>query len=307
MLDYSIPINDFNKLPLMAPKQKVMVTAFDLHGKPKDTIDLTKHSKIWINADGEIPNKIMQRFILQRKARPADNITLFVNQACINHSPLKIKDLKMAGFKVIAVENALLTNSKDHPYLVKLAKSILEKSLETKAVSDYVFFSDIFRMMRIVQEEGLYSDTDVLFSPTKAKQITTPFLLGCHQYYDSDADTNIFGMAESMMPDFYEKLVDALKETALQTYIGSTLLDDINKDNVHCFLKIPGILYFPEDTLKDEIKHTIKCFPELDDKITYQYEDHSFTSSENKENLYAEKNTDNLCEFFAKKLNLSIG
>lgn len=267
-------------------------------------IDLTKHTKIWINADGIIPDKIVNRLLAQQKVRPEDKITLFVNQACYLGSAEKIEKLKEAGIELINVEAALRT-SDDDPYLVKMVNCILEKAKDTRAVEDYVFAADILRMMNIVQDKGLYSDTDVLFLPTMGEQIAPAYLFGTHAGSEEmGPDTNVLGINKSLMSAFHHDLITSLKEEAMMTRIGSDNIEALNKNNVDCLRKIPGIMYYSPEVFRDELHHTISNFTQTQGHILFQIEDHSFTSEENKENLYqGNPKQDKLLHEFKKQLN----
>lgn len=267
-------------------------------------IDLSKHSKIWINANGIIPDKIINRLLAQQSARPDDKITLFVNEACFTGSATKIDQLKSAGIDLINIETNLNTAG-DHPYLIKMVSCILERAKETKEVRDYVFASDIIRMMRFVQEKGMYSDTDVLFFPSDKKEIeNTSYLFGAHATEFSGADTNVIAVEESLMNDFQKGIVEELNYYAHNEAPNAPQsLESMNKDNVVHLMKIPGIMYYAENIFKDESKHTINNFPETKGKVLYKLEDHSFTSEEKRQKLYqGEANLDPILIEFKKQL-----
>lgn len=173
-------------------------------------VPLKKHSKIWVHPDGIIPEKIYNRLLFQREIRPDDKLTLFVTQNCLTGSKDKIEGLESKGVKIKVIEQEL-SERNDDPYLVAFINNILEKVKLTKNVEDSVFASDFLRMTNMVQNEGLYSDTDVLFlNNDDSDVISTTHLFG-HHNDPSITDIHIFGLDSYTREKFHQNLVENLR------------------------------------------------------------------------------------------------
>ncbi|KTD22219.1 Uncharacterised protein [Legionella lansingensis] len=161
--------------------------------------------------DGIIPDKIHNRLLFQRKVRPDDSLIFFINEKCLAGSSDKIKELSEHGVKIKVIDDCL-SDKKDDPYLVTLIQNILGKVKLTKNAKDSVFASDLLRMTNMVQDEGLYSDTDVFFlNKNGSLIISTTHLFGHHN--DKTApDIHIFGIDSYTRKNFHASLVRNLKE-----------------------------------------------------------------------------------------------
>lgn len=265
-------------------------------------IDLQKHVKIWVNPDGIIPQKIIERLQLQREVRPNDSITLFVNDACIKKAPSKTHSLQNAGVNIKVIERELGRAHTDAPWLVNWVKAVLEKGRETKDIIYSVYAADLLRMMLIVQEDGLYSDTDVFFLPEKEGIIDNiSYLFGTHHEGGMGADVNVFGVDAYLRPSYYETLT-----TSLQAHIEGILgsVHAISAQNVYSLILLPSILYLPENLFKHEHEHTVLNFSQTKDSVLLQYEDHSWCDPQAKQWLYDDSKPDLLTFEVKKKLHL---
>ncbi|CCD04336.1 TPA: hypothetical protein ACHW7I_002150 [Legionella pneumophila] len=181
-------------------------------------IDLTRHSKIWINPDGEIPKKIVERLKWQKETRPRDAITLFVNRACEDKSNSALESLRACGVKIKIIELCLEKNEKqDDPFIIACFNKALALAKKEKNLVDRVRASvratNVLRLMKLVQHEGLYSDNDVLFLKFEATRLLSPYLLG--QYEGEVNDVHLFGVAinDPLTTDyFYTRLVEKMKK-----------------------------------------------------------------------------------------------
>lgn len=172
------------------------------------TIPLDKHVKIWVHPDGLIPKKVHERLLFQRELRPDDTLTLFLNKECLENNTNDLRALEEAGIKLVDIENAL-SESEDDKYLKQFIKNILAKVRDREDVTDSVFLSDILRVMEVVQNTGLYSDTDVLFLPgIPEKLLTQPYLFGTHK--GGMTDTHIFGVHSYKRQTCSESLIKVL-------------------------------------------------------------------------------------------------
>ncbi|HAT2010316.1 TPA: hypothetical protein I8Z88_002559 [Legionella pneumophila] len=182
------------------------------------SIDLTRHSKIWINPDGEIPKKIVERLKWQKETRPRDAITLFVNRACEDKSNSALESLRACGVKIKIIELCLEKNEKqDDPFIIACFNKALALAKKEKNLVDRVRASvratNVLRLMKLVQHEGLYSDNDVLFLKFEATRLLSPYLLG--QYEGEVNDVHLFGVAinDPLTTDyFYTRLVEKMKK-----------------------------------------------------------------------------------------------
>ncbi|CDZ77987.1 hypothetical protein BN59_02283 [Legionella massiliensis] len=173
-------------------------------------IMLNRHVKMWIHPDGLIPAKIINRLIFQRKIRPQDYLTFFVNQSCMNLEKTKIKLLTDLGIKIKNI-NASLAKAPDDPFLVAFARQILAKAALSKTVCDSVFATDFLRLLKVVQQEGVYSNNDVLFLNFSDEIfLRKQYLFGCHA--QGIPDTYIFAMDLDYSDIFYEELIEKIKE-----------------------------------------------------------------------------------------------
>ncbi|ANN94401.1 TPA: hypothetical protein ACK8Z3_001741 [Legionella pneumophila] len=181
-------------------------------------IDLTRHSKIWINPDGEIPKKIVERLKWQKETRPRDAITLFVNKACEDKSNSAVESLRACGVKIKIIELCLEKNEKqDDPFIIACFNKALALAKKEKNLVDRVRASvratNVLRLMKLVQHEGLYSDNDVLFLKFEATRLLSPYLFG--QYEGEVNDVHLFGVAinDPLTTDyFYTRLVEKMKK-----------------------------------------------------------------------------------------------
>ncbi|HAU1182818.1 TPA: hypothetical protein JBI17_08735 [Legionella pneumophila] len=181
-------------------------------------IDLTRHSKIWINPDGEIPKKIVERLRWQKETRPRDAITLFVNRACEDKSNSAVESLRACGVKIKIIELCLEKNEKqDDPFIIACFNKALALAKKEKNLVDRVRASvratNVLRLMKLVQHEGLYSDNDVLFLKFEATRLLSPYLFG--QYEGEVNDVHLFGVAinDPLTTDyFYTRLVEKMKK-----------------------------------------------------------------------------------------------
>ncbi|HHT9950999.1 TPA: hypothetical protein ACT9K3_000828 [Legionella pneumophila] len=181
-------------------------------------IDLTRHSKIWINPDGEIPKKIVERLKWQKETRPRDAITLFVNRACEDKSNSAVESLRACGVKIKIIELCLEKNEKqDDPFIIACFNKALALAKKEKNLVDRVRASvratNVLRLMKLVQHEGLYSDNDVLFLKFEATRLLSPYLFG--QYEGEVNDVHLFGVAinDPLTTDyFYTRLVEKMKK-----------------------------------------------------------------------------------------------
>ncbi|HAU3751113.1 TPA: hypothetical protein F7110_08805 [Legionella pneumophila] len=181
-------------------------------------IDLTRHSKIWINPDGEIPKKIVERLKWQKETRPRDAITLFVNKACEDKSNSAVESLRACGVKIKIIELCLEKNEKqDDPFIIACFNKALALAKKEKNLVDRVRASvratNVLRLMKLVQHEGLYSDNDVLFLKFEATRLLSPYLFG--QYEGEVNDVHLFGVAinDLLTTDyFYTRLVEKMKK-----------------------------------------------------------------------------------------------
>ncbi|HBD7144064.1 TPA: hypothetical protein KKW64_002981 [Legionella pneumophila] len=181
-------------------------------------IDLTRHSKIWINPDGEIPKKIVERLKWQKETRPRDAITLFVNRACEDKSNSAVESLRACGVKIKIIELCLEKNEKqDDPFIIACFNKALALAKNEKNLVDRVRASvratNVLRLMKLVQHEGLYSDNDVLFLKFEATRLLSPYLFG--QYEGEVNDVHLFGVAinDPLTTDyFYTRLVEKMKK-----------------------------------------------------------------------------------------------
>ncbi|CAM4197235.1 TPA: hypothetical protein ACT9LC_000608 [Legionella pneumophila] len=169
------------------------------------SIDLTRHSKIWINPDGEIPKKIVERLKWQKETRPRDAITLFVNRACEDKSNSAVESLRAFGVKIKIIELCLEKNEKqDDPFIIACFNKALALAKKEKNLVDRVRASvratNVLRLMKLVQHEGLYSDNDVLFLKFEATRLLSPYLLG--QYEGDVNDVHLFGVAINAPPNY---------------------------------------------------------------------------------------------------------
>lgn len=197
-------------------------------------INLTKHSKIWIHPNGFLPQKVVNRLIFQRKVRPRDCLTFFVNQACADKEELKIEQLKKHGIKIKIIEDCL-TETFDDDFLICFAKKVMQRVAETESIRDIVYATDILRLMKVVQREGLYSDNDVLFlNFNKSSEIMKKYLFGCHAH--GMPDIHIFGIDLNYCEDFYRGLINKIKEMC-----G----DPPCPDDEAC--AIPGLAFIPDN------------------------------------------------------------
>ncbi len=220
-------------------------------------IPLNKHVKIWVNSRGIIPDKIVNRLLFQRKIRPNDELTLFVNEQCLKNSKDKMITLNEHGIKIEIIEKKLTSKSTNSDsYLIELAKNILTKAKNSSDVKDAVFFSDIFRMTEEVLKRGLYSDTDVIFLNNN----TEPYIESIHYLYGNHNslfftdlvfdtaedlyDIHIFGVDSFKRPDFHEKLVKELQkfygaiapspdDSRLEPFPGMTFVHPILEQKNH--------------------------------------------------------------------------
>ncbi|MFO9420151.1 hypothetical protein SDA85_03025 [Legionella pneumophila serogroup 1] len=181
-------------------------------------IDLTRHSKIWINPDGEMPKKIVERLKWQKETRPRDAITLFVNRACEDKSNSAVESLRACGVKIKIIELCLEKNEKqDDPFIIACFNKALALAKKEKNLVDRVRASvratNVLRLMKLVQHEGLYSDNDVLFLKFEATRLLSPYLFG--QYEGEVNDVHLFGVAinDPLTTDyFYTRLVEKMKK-----------------------------------------------------------------------------------------------
>ncbi|ARG98421.1 hypothetical protein [Legionella micdadei] len=196
-------------------------------------INLTKHSKIWIHPDGLLPDKIVNRLVFQREVRPKDELTFFVNQACAERTADKIALLKEHGIKIKIIEECL-EEKFDDEFLIGFAKKVIHRLTETKKVRDTVYATDVLRLMKVVQREGLYSDNDVLFlNFNDTREIMKKYLFGCHTH--GMPDIHIFGIDLNYCEDFYKELIAKIKEMC-----G----DPPYPDEEVC--AIPGLAFIPD-------------------------------------------------------------
>ncbi|KTD27079.1 hypothetical protein [Legionella maceachernii] len=173
-------------------------------------INLTKHSKIWIHPKGLLPEKIINRLIFQREVRPKDCLTFFVNQACVEEADAKIALLQEYGIKIKIIEDCL-EEKVDDEFLISFAKKVMHRVLETQKVRDTVYATDVLRLMKVVQREGLYSDNDVLFlNFNETSHLLKKYLFGCHTH--GMPDIHIFGIDLNYCDDFYRELIAKIKE-----------------------------------------------------------------------------------------------
>ncbi|APF02062.1 TPA: hypothetical protein ACJ5DT_002484 [Legionella pneumophila] len=180
-------------------------------------IDLNRHSKIWINPEGEIPKKIIERLKWQKETRPEDTITLFVNRACGDKSSSALESLRACGIKIKIIELCLEKNEKqDDPFVIACFNKALDIAKKEKNLADRVKASvratNVLRLMKLVQHEGLYSDNDILFLKFDTASLPTPYLFG--QYEGEVNDVHLFGMAinDPLTTDyFYARLVEKMK------------------------------------------------------------------------------------------------
>ncbi|HAU1192466.1 TPA: hypothetical protein ACT96X_002446 [Legionella pneumophila] len=180
-------------------------------------IDLNRHSKIWINPEGEIPKKIVERLKWQKETRPGDTITLFVNRACGDKSSSALESLRACGIKIKIIELCLEKNEKqDDPFVIACFNKALDIAKKEKNLADRVKASvratNVLRLMKLVQHEGLYSDNDILFLKFDTASLPTPYLFG--QYEGEVNDVHLFGMAinDPLTTDyFYARLVEKMK------------------------------------------------------------------------------------------------
>lgn len=241
-------------------------------------IDLTQHTKIWIHPQGIIPNKIIDRLILQREVRPEDTLSLFVNHCCLEGSANKIEKLNSKGIDIIVIEDALAKSDKDDPELIKWVNIVLEKGQKSKQIIDSVYASDLLRMMYVVQDKGLYSDTDVFFLPSYHKSIDNiSYLFGTHHEGGMGADINVFGVDSYLMPKFYDALTKNLKAHK-KAMLGEN--KEITIDNVDDIRQLPSILYIPQDAFSNEHEHTLLNFSQTQHDVIYEIEDHSWCEPE---------------------------
>ncbi|HAU0672200.1 hypothetical protein SDB20_12065 [Legionella pneumophila serogroup 1] len=181
-------------------------------------IDLTRYSKIWINPDGEMPKKIVERLKWQKETRPRDAITLFVNRACEDKSNSAVESLRACGVKIKIIELCLEKNEKqDDPFIIACFNKALALAKKEKNLVDRVRASvratNVLRLMKLVQHEGLYSDNDVLFLKFEATRLLSPYLFG--QYEGEVNDVHLFGVAinDPLTTDyFYTRLVEKMKK-----------------------------------------------------------------------------------------------
>ncbi|WP_062760297.1 hypothetical protein, partial [Legionella pneumophila] len=175
-------------------------------------------SKIWINPDGEIPKKIVERLKWQKETRPRDAITLFVNKACEDKSNSAVESLRACGVKIKIIELCLEKNEKqDDPFIIACFNKALALAKKEKNLVDRVRASvratNVLRLMKLVQHEGLYSDNDVLFLKFEATRLLSPYLFG--QYEGEVNDVHLFGVAinDPLTTDyFYTRLVEKMKK-----------------------------------------------------------------------------------------------
>lgn len=237
-------------------------------------IDLTKHAKIWIHPEGIIPNKIIDRLILQREVRPNDTLSLFVNRTCMATSANKIVQLRECNIDIIIIEDELASSYQDDPLLIHWVNTILQRGAITKEIIDSVYASDLLRMMHVVQKKGLYSDTDVFFLPNDHTIILdTSYLFGTHHEGGMGADINVFGVDSYLMPTFYQILVNALKELKNER-LGADI--DIDVNNVDRVMLLPSILYIPNNAFQNEHEHTLRNYIQTQSDVIYHIEDHSW-------------------------------
>lgn len=254
-------------------------------------IPLNRHAKIWIHPDGIIPDKIYQRLLFQREVRPNDSLTLFVNEACIFFSGTKIPGLLKSGVTIKIIETNLSERT-DHPYLVGFINAILQKLKKTKDVKDSVFASDFLRMTNMVQDAGLYSDTDVLFlNRNNCTLISTTHLFG-HHNDKTLPDIHIFGIDSYTRAYFHEKLVEAM-----MAYYGETVPDTESER----LSLMPGIYFIQyRDALSTE-NHGHLDFLETEDNVLSGLD---FSHAGGEEKLHSKKDEDAFLAL-AKKIVIS--
>ncbi|HHJ0474554.1 TPA: hypothetical protein ACQDQW_002363, partial [Legionella pneumophila] len=93
-----------------------------------------------------------------------------------------------------------------------LALAKKEKNLVDR-VRASVRATNVLRLMKLVQHEGLYSDNDVLFLKFEATRLLSPYLFG--QYEGEVNDVHLFGVAinDPLTTDyFYTRLVEKMKK-----------------------------------------------------------------------------------------------
>lgn len=195
-------------------------------------INLCRHVKLWIHPDGLLPNKIVNRMIFQRKIRPKDSLTFFVSEACREGARNELLQLSSLGIRVKTIESSL-NKLIDDKFLVSFAQQLLVKVIKNKRVCDSVYATDVLRLMRIVQREGIYSNNDVLFlNFNKARILRKQYLFGCRA--PGVTDIHIFGIDLNYCDNFYEKLIEKIKDMC-----GNPPYQDWN-------LSLPGLAFIPD-------------------------------------------------------------